>query len=441
MKNTMSVQTAIEKITYFTSEFPEEPFRGLSENQQEAIPYLMEGIKKAITEQERLDENYQLHFYALFLLAQFGYKEAFPAVIELISVPRDTLDSLLGGAITEGLDDCLYSLYNGDIDLLESYIVETQSDSFAKNAALKVCIQLYYDGKMQQQELTDLFKKLIYAPVIEDDTFDTMVSAAVCDCRLFSMLPDVKYLYDNDRVDESYYGDYAYCVDSIFDYSPYRSDSNGCKRISSAADTLRTWAMFDQHSDTRSLKDIKEDFEKLLHDMTFSAQPQVKIGKIYPNDPCPCGSGKKYKKCCMNKTDDNKEDFIMAADRKKWLKDYPEDPDCRVEGHIYLSDFYDQKSIETDKLVYLALKHRQGFITQRETPEQMSKRQLYYLRRAFARYTERCQAEGIRTFQEYDDKYSIHYPSAVWLNYLMQLLKQEELSAELNEVTKFCAGR
>lgn len=20
--------------------------------------------------------------------------------------------------------------------------------------------------------------------------------------------------------------------------------------------------------------------------------------KIYPNDPCPCGSGKKYKKCC-----------------------------------------------------------------------------------------------------------------------------------------------
>ena len=22
--------------------------------------------------------------------------------------------------------------------------------------------------------------------------------------------------------------------------------------------------------------------------------------KIYPNDPCPCGSGKKYKKCCLN---------------------------------------------------------------------------------------------------------------------------------------------
>jgi preprotein translocase subunit SecA len=23
--------------------------------------------------------------------------------------------------------------------------------------------------------------------------------------------------------------------------------------------------------------------------------------KIYPNDPCPCGSGLKYKQCCMRK--------------------------------------------------------------------------------------------------------------------------------------------
>ena len=27
-------------------------------------------------------------------------------------------------------------------------------------------------------------------------------------------------------------------------------------------------------------------------------EPVVKPPKIYPNDPCPCGSGKKYKKCC-----------------------------------------------------------------------------------------------------------------------------------------------
>jgi len=28
-------------------------------------------------------------------------------------------------------------------------------------------------------------------------------------------------------------------------------------------------------------------------------KPVVKGQKIGRNDPCPCGSGKKYKKCCM----------------------------------------------------------------------------------------------------------------------------------------------
>lgn len=29
--------------------------------------------------------------------------------------------------------------------------------------------------------------------------------------------------------------------------------------------------------------------------------PVVKMEKVYPNDPCPCGSGKKFKKCCKGK--------------------------------------------------------------------------------------------------------------------------------------------
>jgi len=27
----------------------------------------------------------------------------------------------------------------------------------------------------------------------------------------------------------------------------------------------------------------------------------AKKSKVYPNDPCPCGSGKKYKNCCKDK--------------------------------------------------------------------------------------------------------------------------------------------
>ena len=41
-----------------------------------------------------------------------------------------------------------------------------------------------------------------------------------------------------------------------------------------------------------------EDKRKELYKEQKSSTTIVKPDKIYPNDPCPCGSGKKYKKCC-----------------------------------------------------------------------------------------------------------------------------------------------
>ena len=41
-----------------------------------------------------------------------------------------------------------------------------------------------------------------------------------------------------------------------------------------------------------------EEKRKELYKEQKSSTTVVKEEKIYPNDPCPCGSGKKYKKCC-----------------------------------------------------------------------------------------------------------------------------------------------
>ena len=44
-----------------------------------------------------------------------------------------------------------------------------------------------------------------------------------------------------------------------------------------------------------------EDTRKALYKEQKSSTTIVKEAKVYPNDPCPCGSGKKYKKCCGRK--------------------------------------------------------------------------------------------------------------------------------------------
>ncbi len=54
---------------------------------------------------------------------------------------------------------------------------------------------------------------------------------------------------------------------------------------------LKEW---DNHLTKAQRLEIKKQFNK---DHTV-----VKAPKIGRNEPCPCGSGKKYKKCCLNKS-------------------------------------------------------------------------------------------------------------------------------------------
>jgi len=58
----------------------------------------------------------------------------------------------------------------------------------------------------------------------------------------------------------------------------------------------------------RELKEIQKQFQIMSDSMWNLSDDEDEIPpfvrdepKIGRNDPCPCGSGKKYKKCCLNK--------------------------------------------------------------------------------------------------------------------------------------------
>jgi hypothetical protein len=46
---------------------------------------------------------------------------------------------------------------------------------------------------------------------------------------------------------------------------------------------------------------VEKGFSSMLAGGAKSAQPKKVGKKMKPNEPCSCASGKKYKKCCMNK--------------------------------------------------------------------------------------------------------------------------------------------
>ena len=424
------VQKAIEDITVRSKRFPEEPFRIISENQELAVPYLNSAIEKAIFEKDDLDEDYQLHFYALYLLGQFREKKSFPKIMELISLPSEVVDYLIGDAVTSNLCDILYNTYNGDMELLKESVKNPDIDDYARSSMMKTMGQLYLDGSLEKTEFQDFIRQIVYKKEEIGEYIYTELIYIICECSFVEMFPEIRRILADGRVEPFVIEGYAECVDMMFD-----DKEDICKTPINAADLLRGWAMFEQ---PKQKEFSKKDMKDLLRAIDAEYERPKKKVKIGRNDPCPCGSGKKYKHCCLNKPKAPIDEVETEQERKKWLKHYPVSASKRETGRIYLEDFFDSESIEIDKLIYLALNYRPIPIWQSEAEDAVDNRKRVYLSEAFKKFREKVKREGIKTVREYDEKYSIHYQCREWIEVLQTLLEESGDSELLEDVSQCC---
>ena len=429
------LQKAIEEITYFSDIFPEEEFQVITANKEEAVPYLREAVEYVLRNRTELEEDYQLYFYAIYLLAEFGDRESFPRIVELASLPDREADALLGDCITSDLSDILYNTFDGNLELLERTIKNADVNVYVRAAMLDVVGQLYLDGILQEGEWKDFLRQNVYCGREYDYLYDA-VGCMLCQCHFYDMLPEIRYMFENNLLDEISMGKYDSYVDAMFEYR--ENEKAFCRDSFYAADTLRGWAMFREEPEKEAAD--KKDFAKMLCKLDKERGNPGRRVKTGRNDPCPCGSGKKYKFCCLNKPADEMDLIESLEERGKCLKSYPYTGQERVEGRIYLADYFDEVSIEIDKILYLALMNRPAFIWNRNKPAE-EKRMREYLYLAYQKLAARMKEEQIRTFAEYDEKYSIHYRCEEWTDSLCELLKKNYEIEKYNEVAGFIAER
>lgn len=98
------------------------------------------------------------------------------------------------------------------------------------------------------------------------------IAMVSCDCHFVDMLPEIKYMLDNELMDEMCLGKYDSCVDEMFAYR--ESDRNLCKAQINAMEELQSWAMFEQESSPVESKKERKDFEKLIKAMIKSEEKE-----------------------------------------------------------------------------------------------------------------------------------------------------------------------
>ena len=149
-------------------------------------------------------------------------------------------------------------------------------------------------------------------PYFADPDVGGMLVTDVCDFDVKHLYPKIKKLFDLGLVDESITGSYKEVIEEMerepLKYDVYDSIFDHYKYI--AKQWLDIMTPEERAEKERKMQEFMKKYKMNNPDQVsssssgdWSTPTTVKktTPKVGRNDPCTCGSGKKYKKCCMNK--------------------------------------------------------------------------------------------------------------------------------------------
>jgi hypothetical protein len=238
----------------------------------------------------------------MFLLAQFRETRAHPLMVKIAELPGDLLDSLFGDFVTEGYGKALASTCGGNLAGIESIVENANADEWVRGAALSALVTLVASGIKTREEILAYFTRLFRGGLT--DTNRIVWSDLVCfstDLYATELLADIEKTYERDLVDrgiirlEDVERDFARGEDWALNRltnDPHR------KLIQDTVKEYGSWSCFHRDEGDRADK-TTEVFEPPEETWSGSIAPYRRDSpKIGRNEPCPCGSGKKYKRCC-----------------------------------------------------------------------------------------------------------------------------------------------
>jgi hypothetical protein len=281
----MNTDEIIQALTFFARKLPREALSEASQHREELIPRLLDSLDYAADNAKTLmDEKsqYHLHFFAIFLLAQFREQRAFPKLVRFLREDEKTLDFIMGDALTECYKAVLCSTYNGDINLLKAVIENSGYYEFARSAAIDAYIYIARDGHISREEITDYFRNVILGLKDDDTAGASALVNAIIDDHILELIPEVHSLYDRDLVETFICGSYDSFLNQIFNYTyDYHRDLH----IDDVIAELENWASYAPEPPPKPAKPRPVNPPPV----PAAGATKKKIGR---NDPCPCGSGK-----------------------------------------------------------------------------------------------------------------------------------------------------
>ncbi len=201
--------------------------------------------------------------------------------------------------LTEDLWEPLLKAGKDQLEKLQEFVLTPHIGTYARSVVLTVFSQIALHYPEHRNEITDCLGKIMDSilmaepdsGIVDSELNGFLVSDAI-EIQGVELLDKIERLYEKGYVSEGVAG----TLDSIgkdISKKPQISYKKEFKSVFERYDDLNRIAQ--NNFSVRDKLEKKESF------FNYENKPVVSEPKVGRNDPCPCGSGKKYKKCCWNK--------------------------------------------------------------------------------------------------------------------------------------------
>jgi len=278
--------------------FPRAAVQEAVDHRNETIPVLLKVLEDvARNPKPYTDPGRFIHIYAMYLLAQFRETRAYPLLVRIFSVPGRLSKEVAGDVVTKDLSRILASVSDGDASGMTALVENERANEYVRAAAMDGLLTLVACGKRSRDEVMAYFKSLFQK--LERRVSHAWSSLICCCADLCpeEVFGEIRQAYEDGLVQPFVVGwkevEEALALGKEAAMEKLKGHYT---MITDTAEELGGWWCFNQDaSDVGHRK------------LGFSAPPldfgppkptrrtQPKVGR---NDPCPCGSGKKFKKCC-----------------------------------------------------------------------------------------------------------------------------------------------
>lgn len=282
------VKSILDKILALPRETLIQDLEMVVQDAIERYPYFSEKDWSVFT------HSFALH--AMFLLMELKATESLPAVLNFLQYDEEFLEFYIGDFLTEDIWQCVHILGKDQVHLLKEFLQKPGVYSFAKSAVSQAILQVLILEEHRFAEIEQVYLEMLTFFInakeednVIDPTFIGLMIGDVGTGNFKNLYPLIKKLYDLEYVDCSIEGD----------FENFRKNN---EEICSPEYTIQTLTEIysGAHFCEEYEDEDQEDENSLLSHFTEPKviQMPIKSVKVNRNDPCPCGSGKKYKKCC-----------------------------------------------------------------------------------------------------------------------------------------------